>query len=578
MPAFRLCHTLAGLLLGLTGLMHPAWGAIGLQAPAEVQDLLQRFVSREVSLAPQADSDSWRALERQLQRAVSELLATEGYFAPTVQLDRSTEPEVLRVEPGAQTRVGQVQIELRGLDPAAQAALIAGWALPSGSAFRQSAWDDAKRRLLHALDSDTYIAARLVHSAARVDVPSATADLELALEAGPAHRYGALQIEGLQRYRAATVARYLAGLQPGQPVRRAQLLALQAALQSAPYFSAVQVDIDREAATPDPTTPDSGLVVPVRIRVRERAPYDVALGMGASSNTGARVEVGLRNADLFHRAWEGRAGARLEQLKQSAFADVFFLPDPSGGRASTGTMWEHSNIQGLDLQQAGAALAYTRTRDHLERSTALTWRQERRTQSDATTTRQQALAVSLGWVWRDAQDPDDPAEGVVLQWHLAAASRALASDQTFVRSHLRYSQGFPLTRRSSVLLRAELGITAARARDGIPQDYLFRAGGANSVRGYAYQSLGVVQGTATLGGRYLGALSSEFLYWHSPDWGTALFVDAGQAADNRRDLKPVFGYGLGARWKSPAGPLGLDLAWSERDRRLRLHFALSVPI
>mgnify|MGYP001000199176 CR=1 FL=1 len=126
--------------------------------------------------------------------------------------------------------------------------------------------------------------------------------------------------------------------------------------------------------------------------------------------------------------------------------------------------------------------------------------------------------------------------------------------------------------------RTSANAPAARARDGIPQDYLFRAGGANSVRGYAYQSLGVVQGTATLGGRYLGALSSEFLYWHSPDWGTALFVDAGQAADNRRDLKPVFGYGLGARWKSPAGPLGLDLAWSERDRRLRLHFALSVPI
>jgi translocation and assembly module TamA len=57
----------------------------------------------------------------------------------------------------------------------------------------------------------------------------------------------------------------------------------------------------------------------------------------------------------------------------------------------------------------------------------------------------------------------------------------------------------------------------------------------------------------------------------------ATFIDAGQAADNRDVFKLAPGYGIGARWKSPAGPLAVDLAWGQLDKTLRLHFSLAVP-
>ena len=97
------------------------------------------------------------------------------------------------------------------------------------------------------------------------------------------------------------------------------------------------------------------------------------------------------------------------------------------------------------------------------------------------------------------------------------------------------------------------------------------------MRGYAYQSLGVQEGSATLGGRYLLTLSAEYTHWFDARWGVATFFDAGQAGDDHEVFKLAPGYGMGARWKSPAGPLAVDLAWGQLDKQLRVHFSLAVP-
>ena len=102
------------------------------------------------------------------------------------------------------------------------------------------------------------------------------------------------------------------------------------------------------------------------------------------------------------------------------------------------------------------------------------------------------------------------------------------------------------------------------------------ASGAQSVRGYDYLSLGVKDGDATVGGRYLATASAEYVHWFKPQWGTAVFVDAGDAADSGADFDLRVGYGVGARWRSPAGPLAIDLAWGHQERSLRLHFGVAI--
>ena len=56
----------------------------------------------------------------------------------------------------------------------------------------------------------------------------------------------------------------------------------------------------------------------------------------------------------------------------------------------------------------------------------------------------------------------------------------------------------------------------------------------------------------------------------------AAFVDAGNAADRWTEMRPVFGYGLGVRWRSPVGPLKVDLAYGQATSRLRLHLSIGI--
>ncbi|MGE5616357.1 MAG: BamA/TamA family outer membrane protein, partial [Bacillota bacterium] len=111
---------------------------------------------------------------------------------------------------------------------------------------------------------------------------------------------------------------------------------------------------------------------------------------------------------------------------------------------------------------------------------------------------------------------------------------------------------------------------------GIPEDFLFRAGGARSVRGYAYESLGPREGNAVVGGRYLATASADYVHWFSKEWGGAVFTDVGDASDSNKDWIPNRDYGVGVRYKTPAGPLALDLAYAQRDRKLRVAFSVTV--
>jgi translocation and assembly module TamA len=108
----------------------------------------------------------------------------------------------------------------------------------------------------------------------------------------------------------------------------------------------------------------------------------------------------------------------------------------------------------------------------------------------------------------------------------------------------------------------------------VPGDLLFRAGGDQSVRGYSYQSLGPIQNGAVVGGTVTAVMSAELVYQLTPTWGAAVFTDAGNAADSWKGFTLKRGTGVGARWRSPIGPVNLDLAYGHAVHKMRLHFSV----
>ena len=562
---------LAALLLAL-----PAAAVVPqLQAPDEVRELLGRFLEiGEVSDAP-----AQAAFERRMQREVADLLATEGYFSPSVALRQQGEQLLLTVDPGPRSLIGSVHIDIAGdLDPARREALVSSWKLNAGQPFRQSDWDDAKQSLLADLLAVDYAAARLQETSAEVDPEAHRVDLRVIADAGPRYRFGDLKISGLQRYSPELVARFNRSVRPGDGYREDRLLALQVALQSAPYFASVSVSLERgEDDGAAAAAADGWVTAPVRVQLRERQPYQVSFSVGFSTNTGARAGATYRNHDFLGRAWDLQTGVRLAQLQQTASADVFLPPDEEQRRDGVGVAFENSDIEDLGIQRYAIGATRLQQLGSVEQRLSLNWQNERQSPQGAPSTTNRALTAQAGWTWRHAVDPLDPAEGTSLQFQVGGGSKQLLSDQNFVRTYLRYSQGIPLGANNALLLRGELGATFAPSSAGIPQDFLFRTGGSNTVRGYAYQSLGVQEGSAIVGGRYLVTMSGEYTHWIKPTWGAAVFVDAGNAVDDWQAMDLAVGYGVGARWRSPAGPLGVDLAYGQREGKLRLDFSLAIP-
>jgi translocation and assembly module TamA len=97
----------------------------------------------------------------------------------------------------------------------------------------------------------------------------------------------------------------------------------------------------------------------------------------------------------------------------------------------------------------------------------------------------------------------------------------------------------------------------------LPPPQRFFTGGDESIRGHAFQSLGPRgPGGAVVGGSFLGVVSAELQRDLTRDWGLAGFVDAGNAFEGTRltATRLAVGVGLGLRWRSPIGPVKVDLA------------------
>jgi translocation and assembly module TamA len=567
------------LVLGATLSAPPAaaqqpW-RVRLEAPDAVRPVLEahvRLLKPDLQL-PEQQADR-QAMTRRARREIAELLATEGYFSPRIRFNRDDPANwVLTVEPGQQTEIAAVDIAFTG-DLAVSGEggqeylelLRASWRLPVGQPFRQSAWDGAKAALLDAVGARTYAAARITESRAEIDPETARARLRVRIDSGPAFYLGELEVEGIEYLPADLVQRY-SQLKPGSPYDREQLLAFQTDLQNTPHFGSVIVDIER-----DPTL---AAAVPVRVQVTEALPRYAGVGAGYSTNTGARVEFTYRDSNLRKRGWEFSTGLRLEQRRQALYADVF-LPPRGQHRDSFGALVESSDLEGLKVDSQTVGATRTTVRGDIETQLALRLQHEKIEPAGGESRTSNTLTANWTWIKRAVNDLLDPTDGYLLEYQIGGGPKIALAEQDFLRLYSRFVRYQPVRGSDVFILRGEAGVTLAESRNGIPQDFLFRTGGAQSVRGYDYLSLGVKDGNATVGGRYLATASAEYVHWFEPQWGTAVFVDAGDAADSRADFDLRVGYGVGARWRSPAGPLAIDLAWGHQERSLRLHFGVAI--
>ena len=575
-------------------------------APVEVRieapDALARLLQTHLDLTRLAQLAAGETLDDfELRRLVAatpaqarSLLATEGYMAAEVTAERvaDTAPPRVRVQvrPGPRTQVDQVRLEMRG--PLADAAargdasareLIDGWRrawpLRASRPFADAAWRDAKSAALAQLRSAGYAQATWIDTEADVDADRARAVLTLTADSGPLFRTGAIEVQGLERQHVNSVRR-LAGFAPGTPATEALLLDYQERLQRASLFEGVAVTLDSDPAQADAAR--------VTVRVRELQLQQATAGVGISANTGPRVSV-----EHLHRrpfGWRAMVRNKLEWGK---------LRQAWEGELSSHTLpGMHRNLLGGTFERLESDTDVVRSlrlrlgRSHDTKSIDRLWFVEgERGVTDPTPstisarsagTHTTSLTLNFHGAWRRVDSFVLPTDGstLALQGGIGAVHDSAGSGSgNFSRLHLRGQWWMPLGRSWYAQARAEVGQVFAADAVQVPETQRFRAGGDDSVRGYAYRSLAPQVAGVDVGGRVLGTASLEIarpLFESLPSvWGAA-FVDAGTAAERWGDYKPVWGAGLGVRWRSPVGPLRADVAYGEAVRQWRLHVSVGI--
>ncbi len=571
----------------------PAPIVVEIDAPAALKALLERHLDLvRLGSVARGESISDSELARLIDAAPSqirELLQTEGFFAPVVRITREPAaqaglPERVRValETGPQTRVVRVDIEPDGAlasavlakDPLALQTLQGlreSWPMKAGAPFRNPAWTDAKAGALAQLRAAGYAAAAWGGTAADIDASQHSARLYLVAESGPLFRSGEIDVEGLSLHDRQTVLNQ-AGFVAGTPVTETLLLDFQDRLQKSGLFERVSVALDNNV--------DKAEAAPVLVRLAELPLHQLTVGVGVSANTGPRATLEHIYRRVLGYAATARNKAEWGRARQAWDGEISTHPGPGFYRWLAGGTVERleTDTDAVLTQRLRAGRAQDSPR--IER---LVFAQFDRSSRRTATSRDDAhsLSAHYHWSWRDIDDPILPTRGLTLSLQ-GGGGQAQSGGKlrgAFGRAYGRVTAYLPLWQRWYGQARVEAGQIFAPDQLEVPEGLRFRAGGDDSVRGYAYRSLGpttagvVGSGNALLTGSV--ELARPILDSMPQLWG-AVFVDAGNAAATFKDFKPVLGSGVGLRWRSPVGPLKLDLAYASELRRVRLHFSVGI--
>ena len=169
----------------------------------------------------------------------------------------------------------------------------------------------------------------------------------------------------------------------------------------------------------------------------------------------------------------------------------------------------------------------------------------------------------------------DPSGGLSQLYKLEGGGADWGSDINLLRATANYRYIVTPLVDHRVVARAQLGAVfiANSDRNNLAPSLGFFAGGSQSIRAFAYQSIGNdirlaksdgSERKVVVGGDRLVTASLEYQYYFTPTWRGAIFVDGGDAFDSG-DFDMHVGPGFGVHYISPVGAVRLEFANSASE-------------
>lgn len=401
------------------------------------------------------------------------------------------------------------------------------------------------------------------------DHEALSVDSRIALNPGPAVRFGRLNISGNERLRTKRLEK-IAGFPEGERFDPDSLEQVRKRLRRSGVFSAITLE-EAEFLGPNDT-------LDVNLTVIEQKLRRIGGGFEISSIDGARVTGYWMHRNLLGGGERLRIDAELKDIRSGTSGrdaklgvridrPATIAPDITASVEVRAERMREEDYD-LDLGVIGFGLLWQPT-DRLTGETKLEYRRSRVT-DDSGTTDFRVLALPTTFTLdRREEEPNDARRGY---WLSGTATPFYGLQDTGSGLRLlgegRAYRSFGADDRFTLAGRARAGTIFGPDLQDTPRDYLFWSGGGGSVRGQPYESLGarVIQGPdgpVLTGGMSVANVTAELRAQVRPKIGVVAFADAGQVwaeGGFAGETDWHAGAGVGIRYRTPIGPLRLDVA------------------
>ena len=556
-----------------------------------------------------------------------------GYYHPVISTSVAPAGRAkwrinLRIEPGPPVRVNQANIELRG-DGAKQEDLREwrrNWPLREGMILNQATWEEQKQAALSLANTEGYLNADFVAHTIELDLVRNEANLTLTFDTGTQAVFGTIDFvqDSVAPYTLANVPRFTSG----SPYRPDLVESLRLDLWTTGYFTDIEVEEQRQLEQSPPT-----VNIVATMETEWKNTYQGALGFGSDtgfrtqalwsrrplSSRGDRLDLGIGYQEIddeFTLRADYRVPRKVDE-RQFWIANLLLRRDKQDLEVkrreddedfiqlATGNVddvfFRAGRLHVRDIKEGKIRYFETIFAQYLRESFSYDPGVDAdpavldllRHPDFGSIFRDTVETVALGveWDW-----PAVTGSGFGITGHherawIFTSSDLWGSDRNFTQIYLSSRRNFIRADRWKLLLRAEAGYTDAKvdrltldidnepldlSLTRLPNQYRFKAGGSNSVRGYGFEDLS----NNDVGSNHVISASAEIEMRFLESWSAAAFADIGNAFNDWNDFELRRGAGIGIRWYTIAGALRLDVAQALdiEGRPLRVHFTIGTPL
>lgn len=566
----------AGILISAAGFLSAAEVTLtGVPSDSDLYRTLaggSLLIEQSSAEAPPSSQEVVAAAQADYGRLLA-VLYDEGYFGPiititldgtdaaaipAVQAPRQITTAVIKVDTGPQFRFGKAQM----------APVAAGTEIPEGFATGQTAslsvLKDTVTAGIDGWRGQGHAKAELAAQELSAHHTDRTVNATLRLAPGPRLRFGGLRVSGNKAVRTERIID-IAGLPEGEVYSPEELRLAAGRLRRTGAFSAVAL-IEADNIGPNAT-------LPVTAQVVEALPRRFGYGAELGSLDGLTLSAFWLHRNLFGGAERLRIAGEVSGIGGNSGGEDYSL---SARFERPATFNEDTDFYALaKIEQLDEVNFFSRQLDleagieriaSEERTYTLGVGLRRAKTRDAFGENEYTLLtlpLSAEFDYRD--NALNATSGYYIKAGVTPFLAISGSDNGLRTSvDARVYRTFGTARPVTFALRGQLGSVYGPDLSQAPADYLFYSGGGGTVRGQAYQALGVDLGGGNItGGRSFLAVAAEARLAVSKSFSLVGFVDGGYVgAEEFYDGTGEWhsGAGLGLRYNTGIGPIRVDIA------------------